>query len=99
MWRVGSGGVLIMEVDPAVPPGPVVFSSTEWRGLFHFACEEANRLGLKVTLYNAAGWTGSGGPWITPELSMQKVVWSEVAIQGPRNFNETLPEPEKVEGY
>ena len=23
---------------------------------------------------NAAGWCGSGGPWITPELSMQKVV-------------------------
>ena len=28
---------------------------------------------------NDAGWCGSGGPWITPELSMQKVVWTETA--------------------
>ena len=24
---------------------------------------------------NDAGWNGSGGPWVKPEESMQKVVW------------------------
>ena len=99
MQRVGIGGVLIMDVDPAVPPGPVAFDSAQWREMFHFACEEANRLGLEINLYNAAGWAGSGGPWITPELSMQKVVWSEVAVEGPRHFAEALPNPEAVAGY
>ena len=33
---------------------------------------------------NDAGWCGSGGPWITPELSMQKVVWTETDVDGPQ---------------
>ena len=48
---------------------------------------------------NAAGWCGSGGPWITPELSMQKVVWTETSVQGPRRFHEKLAEPKKEAGY
>jgi hypothetical protein len=35
---------------------------------------------------NDAGWAGSAGPWITPELSMQKVVWTETAVCGQRRF-------------
>ena len=35
---------------------------------------------------NDAGWCGSGGPWITPELSMQKVVWTNDDVEGPRRF-------------
>ena len=44
------------------------------------ACREAKRLGLEINMNNDAGWNGSGGPWITPELSMQRVVWSEVML-------------------
>jgi hypothetical protein len=29
---------------------------------------------------NDAGWCGSGGPWFMPELSMQKVVWTETRV-------------------
>ena len=35
-----------------------------------------NGLGLEVNMNNDAGWNGSGGPWIKPEQSMQKVVWT-----------------------
>ena len=41
---------------------------------------EAERLGLEVNMNNDAGWNGSGGPWITPELSMQKIVWTETPV-------------------
>lgn len=99
MQRVGIGGVLIMEVDPGTPEGTAPFGSARWRDMFHFACQEAARLGLQVNLHNTAGWAGSGGPWITPELSMQKVVWSEVAIEGGRPFDGALPKPESVAGY
>ena len=34
-----------------------------------------------------AGWNGSGGPWITPEQSMQKVVWTETGLTGPAHFD------------
>jgi hypothetical protein len=99
MKRAGIGGVLIMEVDQGAPQGPIAFGGPEWRELFKFVCVEAARLGLEVNMNNDAGWCGSGGPWITPELSAQKVVWTETAAAGPKRFEGLLPAPEKVAGY
>ena len=93
MQRVGIGGVLIMEVDQGAPQGPVAFAGPKWRELFKFMLSEANRLGLEVNMTNDAGWCGSGGPWITPELSMQYVVWTETAVEGGRHFDALLPQP------
>src|SRR5690242_8244047 len=75
MKRVGIGGLLVMDGDQGTPKGPVRFNSPQWRDLFKHLCLEARRLGLEVNLNNDPGWCGSGGPWVTPELSMQKVVW------------------------
>jgi hypothetical protein len=99
MQRVGIGGVLIMEVDQGAPLGPVSFAGPEWRDLFSHVVAEADRLGLEVNMNNDAGWCGSGGPWITPDLAMQKVVWTETEVQGPTSFDGVLPEPPKVAGY
>jgi len=93
MARVGIGGVLYMEVDQGAPKGPADFAGPLWRELFKHICTEANRLGLQVNMNNDAGWCGSGGPWITPELSMQVVVWSEMQVTGPVRFEGTLPQP------
>ena len=99
MKRVGIGGVLIMEVDQGAPLGPVKFAGPEWRELFKFVCSEAHRLGLEVNMNNDAGWCGSGGPWITPELSMQKVAWSETRVEGGRRFEGVLPLPRSLRGF
>jgi hypothetical protein len=99
MKRVGIGGVLIMEVDQGVPRGPVDFMSAQWRELFKHVVDEAQRLGLEVNMNNDAGWNGSGGPWIKPEQSMQKVVWSETNLEGPKKFDGTLPQPQAIAGY
>ncbi len=99
MWRVGIGGVLIMEVDQGAPKGPTRFGSLAWRDLFRHAVAQAARLGLQVNMSNDAGWCGSGGPWITPSLAMQKVVWSEGSVKGPRRFDEVLSQPTPVAGY
>ncbi len=99
MKRAGIGGVLIMEVDQGAPAGPVPFGSPAWRELFRFVCSEAQRLGLEVNMTNDAGWCGSGGPWITPELSMQKVVWTQTRVEGPRRFGAILPQPQAVKDF
>ncbi len=99
MKRAGIGGVIVFETDQGTPLGPVDFAGTEWRALFKFACSEAARLGLEVNMNNDAGWCGSGGPWITPEISTQKLVWTETAVKGPKRFEGVLPEPEKIAGY
>jgi hypothetical protein len=99
MRRAGIGGVLIMEVDQGAPVGPVGFMSPDWRALFRHAVAEAERLGLEINMNDDAGWNGSGGPWIKPEQSMQKVVWSETEISGPRKFAGVLPPPQTIAGY
>jgi len=99
MKRVGVGGVLIMEVDQGAPLGPVGFMSPAWRALFQHVVREARRLGLEVNMNNDAGWNGSGGPWIKPEQSMQKVVWSETEVAGPEEFAGKLAQPETIAGY
>lgn len=99
MRRVGIGGVLIMEVDQGAPKGPARFAGPQWRELFKFMLTEAKRLGLEVNMNNDAGWCGSGGPWITPTLAMQKVVWTTTNLEGPRRFEGVLAEPAKVADY
>src|ERR1017187_5621666 len=99
MKRVGIGGVLIMETDQGAPVGPADFMGAQWRDLFKHVASEARRLGLEVNMNNDAGWNGSGGPWIKPEQSMQKVVWSETNLAGPKQFDGTLKQPEKVAGF
>ncbi len=92
MQRVGIGGVLIMEVD-GNPQGPVAFGTESWKEMFRFACVEANRLGLVINMNDGAGWTGSGGPWNTPENSMQHVFHTEITVEGGKNFSSELPKP------
>jgi hypothetical protein len=99
MKAAGIGGVLIMEVDQGAPVGPVAFASPKWRELFKHVCSEAARLGLEVNMNNDAGWNGSGGPWIKPQLSMQKIVWTEKKVEGPRQFAEKLARPRAVANY
>jgi hypothetical protein len=99
MARAGIGGVLYMETDQGAPKGPARFGGPLWRELFQHICSEAHRLGLQVNMNNDAGWCGSGGPWITPELSMQHVVWSETKIAGPRRFDAALPQPKATKDY
>lgn len=93
MARVGIGGVIMMEVNVGVPRGPIEFMSPEWRAHFKHAVTEAERLGIQITLNAGPGWTGSGGPWVTPEQSMQHLVASETRVVGPARIHTVLPKP------
>jgi len=102
MARVGIGGLIYMEVDQGAPKGPADFAGPQWRELFQHLCREAHRLGLEINMNNDAGWCGSGGPWITPELSMQKVVWTETMLGKPGEATPQpiqLDQPREVKGF
>ncbi len=57
------------------------FGGETWWEFVAFAAREAKRRGMKIGMHNCPGYTVSGGPWITPELAMKKLVWS-VAEKG-----------------
>ena len=92
MQRVGLGGGKIFNVGG--PEGLVRFASPEWYEIVAHALREAGRLGLTLGLNMTEGFTGIGGPWITPEQSMQRVVWSETNISGPAKVSIKLERPD-----
>ena len=94
MKAAGIGNLIFLEVNVGVPRGPVNFLSEQWQELFAHAVHEAERLGIEITLGSGPGWTGSGGPWVKPEQSMQHLVAATVDVQGPSNFQAILPVPE-----
>ncbi|MBU6411171.1 MAG: hypothetical protein KGR98_12360, partial [Verrucomicrobia bacterium] len=99
MKQFGEGGATIINVDVGVPPGTVSFMSPKWQEDFKFAVQEAHRLGLKLCVENCAGWSSSGGPWVTPPYAMQMVVSSTTHVRGPVRFDDTLKQPETRLGY
>src|SRR5437867_3212695 len=82
MKRVGLGGFTAFHVTDAIPPGPVTYMSDEWLDLMKHSASEARRVGLEMCMHNCAGWSSSGGPWMTPELSMQEIAWIEARVRG-----------------
>ena len=90
MKKAGLGGAFIFHVGLLPFDPPVKFGSEEWWRLMRFAATEADRLGLELGFHNGPGWSSSGGPWITPDKSMQKLVWSEQSFSGPGKFEDIL---------
>jgi hypothetical protein len=99
MKQVGIQEAQIFNVDMGYQHGPVDFLSDEWLGLVEFAALEAKRLGLELGIHNGAGWSLSGGPWITPEYAMQTLVFSELSIEGGTLLKANIPQPVTRLGY
>lgn len=103
MKEAGIGGAYLMSIKGVANPPlyePIVKQlSKEWWDMVLHAMNEADRLGLKLAMHASDGFALAGGPWITPEQSMQKVVWTETFVNGGRRFDDTLPQPLTNEGY
>lgn len=76
MFSIGKAGE-----HPLVSPPADALTPTWWARVSH-AAAEAERLGMELALNACDGWATAAGPWITPELSMQHVVWSERFVDG-----------------
>lgn len=87
MKAMGIGGATIFNLASAVQethaptlnnpwPEQTYRSPAYWEAIRH-AAVEAKRLGLEIGLHNTAGYSTTGGPWVTEERAMQKLVWSK----------------------
>jgi hypothetical protein len=104
MKKKGIGGFLQWDPGPGpsrygtrgvdLPPSPA-WMSPEWRGALRHALAEAGRLGLEGAIALMPG-ANCGGPWVTPELSTQKVVFKFTEVTGPKRFSEVLALPDGV---
>ena len=75
-------------------PTPQIVAWTEpWWEMIRFAAIESKRLGMDFGMFHCPGYEASGGKWITPELSMQELCWSESRVSGNQNIAVVLKRP------
>lgn len=96
----GYGGASIVDagssnytVAAKTKAGPV-FMSPQWMELYKHAVKEAQRLNIELSINTQSGWN-PGGPTITPEYALKKIVFSEIKIKGGRKVEIPLPQPEQ----
>ncbi|MDR1010876.1 MAG: hypothetical protein LBM04_07075 [Opitutaceae bacterium] len=99
MQRAGVGGVFIFDGSTYMPPGNATYHSQSWRDLMGHTIREGKRLGVTIGMHNGPGWSSSGGPWVTPEMSMQQLVWTETTVRGPARIDQKLPQPRRNLGF
>jgi len=102
-WLHGAGvrGVQMFDGGmgtPLVVPGKVEFGSAQWQEALHLAMATSRRLGLEFAVATSPGWSAAGGPWVSPEDAMKKVVWSETVVTGGAVVQVALPPLPDVAG-
>lgn len=100
MKDVGIGGAIFFHVHRRNKPyssrGPVRFGTNAFFDTLVHAAREADKNDIEFGIHNADGWTSSGGPWVTPEMSMKRITWSEQAVQITQDETPYVP---KQPGY
>jgi len=103
MKASGIGGATVFNVSSYLLQGPLPptdpWSANTYRGPAYWdalrhAAAEADRLGLELGIHNCVGYATTGGPWIDEERSMQRLVWSNVEVNGGGQIEIMLPEPD-----
>lgn len=101
MKRANYGGAMMFDAGVGIPRGAVDYNSTEWKQSVVHAVKEAQRLGLRLSMHNSPGYSGTGGPWITPEYSMKQLEWTDAIAQTDKkgNVSVLLPRPYAKLGF
>ena len=105
MKDVGLGGCYLMpirgvgESRTALPDIPSAQQLTPrfWQ-MVDCALQQADSLGLDMGIHVCDGFALAGGPWISPEESMQKVVFCDTVVAGGRH-RFVMPKPQHYENY
>jgi len=101
MKRVGIAGMQNFDASlgtPQVVEKRLPFMTPDWKDAFRHAASLAADLDLELAIATSAGWSETGGPWVTPQQAMKKVVWSATLLDGGRRRKEPLPQPPNVAG-
>jgi alpha-L-rhamnosidase len=103
MKQVGIGGAYLMPIkdtNSKIAFEPQVRQLTpQWWALVNFALAEAQRLNLKIGMHVSDGFALAGGPWITPQLSMQKLVWTKTFVNAANKETINCVQPEGYDDY
>lgn len=69
-----------------------------WKDAFRYAIALADSLNMPVTIASSPGWSTTGGPWVSAEDAMKKIVWRTKRVEGGKHISMTLPDGYDVPG-
>lgn len=99
--KTGIGGFQNFDANlltPVIVPKKLIFMSPEWKDAFKFTTELAKQKGLEMAIAGSPGWSVTGGPWVKPEESMKKYVWTETDVSGGQKEHIILAQPSNIAG-
>lgn len=96
--NAGIGGVVFYDQVHGNGKEALNALSPEWWHALKDAAAECNRLGLTFESHLSDGYVG-GGPWITPEISMKRLVTTQAVISAGTVADIALPCPESRYGF
>ena len=99
MEAAGMRGGIIFDLSMYIPEGEVAYGSQAWQDLVQFAITSGHDRGLEIGLLNCPGWATSGGPWVSPEQSMKRLVHTEKTGITPENGPVRIEAPESREKF
>lgn len=103
MKQAGIGGAYLMPINGVTNPPqydpPTEQGSPRWWEMVRYAMLQADSLHLQLAMHACDGFAVAGGPWITPALSMQKIVSTRTSLDGGRRIDQSLPQPLTLENY
>ncbi len=89
--EAGIVGVQLLNANMYVPDGHLRFHSEDWFDYVKYSIDKAAEYGLEFDIMNADGWANSGGPWITPQMSMKKILWTLTNVEGGSKISVKVP--------
>jgi len=102
MKRVGIGGFQHFDIAASSAPRPgekrLPYMSPGWQEAFRSAIDLGDSLGLEMGIASSPGWSETGGPWVTPQQAMKKLVWSMTEVTGGKAEEWTLAPPPTAPG-
>ena len=101
MHEIGIGGIHLFDANlstPQIVPQRIEYMTAPWQACFRQAIHMADSLQMEVTLPTAAGWSNTGGPWVTPEDAMKRITWRDTLLMGGQTHHCALPAPYTVSG-
>lgn len=79
--EAGVGGVVYYDQIHGDGAGASAIFSKDWWDALIFSAQEAKRLGLTFEINLSNGFV-AGGPWVTKEMSMKRLCYSQTMLKG-----------------
>ena len=97
LWMKASGIAGFTNFDagletPQIVKDRLVYMDNKWKDAFNYALDLADSLNFEVTIASSPGWSVTGGPWVSKDDAMKKLVWRDITVNGGSLFKGSLPD-------